>query len=63
MNKNDRKEVVKTAQANGYNWNSDRTKLINRDGGSVRFSETGGSVSVNGSKYNTPSGVKNSSNL
>ena len=52
LNKHDRKEVEKQAKSNGYSWNSDGTKMTNGNGGSVQFSSTGGSVSINGSKYN-----------
>ena len=60
LNSNDRKDIVKQAKDRGYNWNSDSNKLTNGNGGSVTFSSTGGSVTVNGTTYNSPSGARKS---
>lgn len=62
LNSNDRKEVEKQAKEHGYSWSSDGSKMINGNGGSVKFSESGGSVSVNGSKYNSSSDSSRSKN-
>lgn len=60
LNKPDRQQVVKVAESKGYGWNSDGTKLTNGNGGSVTFSSTGGSVTVNGTTYSSSSGAKKS---
>jgi len=60
LNKNDRSQIEKQAKANDYRWNSDGSKMTNGNGGSVKFSDTGGSVSINNSNYNDPSSTKKS---
>jgi hypothetical protein len=59
-NSSDRAKVEKEAQKNGYHWNNDHTKMIDRHGGQLKFSETGQSCALNGGHYNTVNGVKNS---
>lgn len=61
LNSNDRKEVEKQAKANGYSWSSDGSKMINGNGGSLKFSESGGSANLNGGSYNSSSDTKKSS--
>ncbi|HTN46355.1 MAG TPA: hypothetical protein VL098_08420 [Flavipsychrobacter sp.] len=60
LNKNGRQEVEKQAKEKNYSWSSDGSKMTNGSGGTVRFSESGGSVSINGSKYNSSSDTKGS---
>ena len=55
LNSNDRKEVEKQAKERNYSWSSDGSKMINGNGGSVKFSESGGSVKINGGSYNSSS--------
>lgn len=61
LNSNDRDKIVKHAESQGYGWNSSGSKMTNGSGGSVKFSDTGHSVKVNGSQYNTSSAAKKSS--
>ncbi len=62
MTNDERKKIVKDAQSNGYQWNSDGSKMV-KGSSTITFSPTKESVKVNGSgPYNTPEGVKNSSN-
>jgi hypothetical protein len=58
---NDQKmKVERDALANGYTWNSDKSKLMNGSS-TIKPSDTGNSYSVNGSgPYNTADGVRNS---
>ncbi|QQR86917.1 MAG: hypothetical protein IPJ76_01445 [Flavobacteriales bacterium] len=60
LNSNDRKQIVKDAISDGYRKSTDGTKLIDDKGGRIKFAESGGSVNVNGTTYNTPSGARNS---
>lgn len=61
MTKHEREEIAKIAKERGYQINCDGTKLVNPiSGGTVRFSDTGGSVYVNGSHYNNASDPKKS---
>ena len=60
LNKPERNEIVKAAQAHGYNWNSNGDKMINGSGKSLTFSTSGGSANLNGTSYNTSSGTKKS---
>ena len=52
LNKHDRAEIEKKAKSEGYKWNTDGDKMINGNGGTVKFSETEKSVKINGSPYN-----------
>ncbi|MBN8865545.1 MAG: hypothetical protein J0H92_19375 [Sphingobacteriales bacterium] len=61
LNSNDRNDIIKVAKEKGYSWNSDQTKMINQSGGFLKFSETGQSVKIKDSSYNSTSGAKNSS--
>lgn len=61
LNKHDRANIEKEAEKKGYSWNSDQTKMINQSGGFLKFSETGQSVKIKDSSYNSTSGAKNSS--
>ncbi len=61
LNKNDREEVRKQAESHGYRQSStDKDKMINGNGGSIKFSESGGSVKINGGSYNSSSDTKKS---
>lgn len=59
-NKNEKKEVIKTAEDKGYRWNSEGTKMINDKGKSLTFSSSGNSGSLNGGHYSTASDIKKS---
>lgn len=61
LNKPDRRDVEKQAEQRGYSWNSDGSKMTSKDGGSLSFSSSGGSVNINGSRYNSSSDAKKSS--
>ena len=56
LNKHDREEVRKQAESHGYRQSStDKDKMIDNNGGSLKFSSSGGSVNLNGGHYNDKS--------
>lgn len=58
LNSHDRKKVEKEAKDVGFNWNYDNSKMINKNGDSLKFSEKGLSVNFNGSTYNDTASIK-----
>lgn len=62
LNSNDRKTVEKEALYAGFKWNSDNSKMVNKDGDSLKFSQTGQSANLNGNSYNDTSSIKNKLN-
>jgi len=62
LNKHNLAEVKKQAAAEDYRQSStDKNKWINGNGGSLKISESGGSVNLNGGHYNSSSDTKKSS--
>lgn len=60
FSKTEQSEAKKIAEQFGYRESSDGSKMINDKGGSFKLSDTGGSGSVNGSKYNDLHNLKKS---
>jgi hypothetical protein len=58
LNSYDRKKVEKEAKDMGFKWNSDNSKMINKDGDSLKFSQTGLSANINGNTYNDTGSIK-----
>lgn len=59
MDKYQKREIEKQAEQKGYSWNSDGSAMTNGSK-KLSWSDTGNSVKLNGTTYNTPSGTKNS---
>lgn len=58
FNKNDRDKVEKSAKEAGFKWNTDQSKMISKEGDSLKFSQTGQSVNLNGYSYNDTASIK-----